>query len=62
MLGAVKFSNNLPWEVDADIFIEQTNYSTFVKVATSNLTAQGLTVVSLYYILHNIYYIVSSIE
>ena len=62
MLGAVKFSNNLPWEFDADVFIERTNYSTFVKDFTSNLTAQGWTVVSLFYILHNIIYSSHSIK
>ena len=41
ILGALKFNYDLPWEVDADIHIEPSNYSTYVQIALPKLKKQG---------------------
>ena len=48
VLGAVKFNSALPWEIDADMEIDSTNHSTYLKMMVPKLKNYGYKVVSLF--------------
>ena len=53
ILGVLKFNNNLPWDVDADIHFETSNLSAFLKIAGPKVKAAGLTIVSPFSLLYH---------
>ena len=48
-LGAVKFQGQLPWEVDADVSIEQKNMTAFKKIVGPAVKKYGFRFVSTCY-------------
>ena len=45
-MGALKFNNNLPWDIDADISVETSNLTAFRHIVAPILRRQRFAVVS----------------
>ena len=46
ILAALKFSSNMPWDIDGDVHVQPENFTSYAKIAFPKLEAQGYSVVS----------------